>query len=363
MPAQTRERNRKGLMTAAKEQEAPVTAIERQQDPGYFIHLEMNKIRVKNDWNPRTLFHDPELRELVEDIRMNGMIQPIVVRPDGAGGFFHLVAGERRYRAGSRLKLKTIPAIVRDLQDGEALQQTVSENLTRVALHPLEEAGGFDRMRRECAMSAQDIAKRTGKSVQYVQNRLHLVGLSPEVRKKALEMGDRLSVGYLQLIAQVGNAGAQRDLFQQIVKPQWGNELVNLKEAERLLEKYQRPIGAAQFKTTSPDLYPEAGACTTCIYNTTNLPREVFTKKEICTNVECFNQKQKLGFTQIAVAKGNNFIEMPAKEARKLFPHYSNSDRPDYGSGYVNIDDNHYEGNQQRSFAAWFKKAGGKFAP
>lgn len=142
---------------------------------------------VASKTNPRKHFDAAALKELAESIAKHGVLQAILVRPNGADGKFELVAGERRWRAAKLAQLDRIPVTVRELSDTEALELQVVENLQRTDLHPLEEAEGYESLMK-CqhadgrTYTADEIAAKVGKSRSYVYSRLKYTALCKEAR-------------------------------------------------------------------------------------------------------------------------------------------------------------------------------------
>lgn len=143
-------------------------------------------------YQPRKIISSEALEELANSIRMQGVIQPIVVRPI-ANNHYEIIAGERRWRAAQLAELHTIPAIIRDINDETAMIMGLIENIQRHDLNVMEEAGALDRLMTEFNMTHQAIADATGKSRAAVTNLLRLLKLHPAVRKQVedgkLEMG------------------------------------------------------------------------------------------------------------------------------------------------------------------------------
>jgi ParB/RepB/Spo0J family partition protein len=320
-----------------------------------FTYVALKLIDSVKHWNPRTQFEKAKLEELAADIKTNGIIQPLVLRKNGRR--YQIIVGERRYRAAKIAKLDKVPAMVRELENAAAFQQTLSENLNRVDLHPVEEAQGFGRLRDEYDLPPKEIARRTGKTIPYVVNRLQLTTLAPPVAEEAMAMGDKLPLGHLQLVAQIGGGEVQHQFLVQITKAPYGRGLVSYDDAKKILGQYQRPLSTAQFVTTDPNL-TSAPACPACPQNTTNLPREVFGVKELCTNIRCFIQKQRARMKQIVEEGDYSLI----KDAQKLFP-YQHNDSP--MNEYVDLHAKRYDnrGNSDRTWGQWFKQRDGEYAP
>ena len=174
-----------------------------------------------NPFQPRREFSEEELADLTSSIRENGLLQPIVVRPaaGGSGASWELVAGERRWRAVTRLGWKDIPAIVRDVDDRTLLVLALVENLQREQLSALEEAEGFRRLGDEFELSQQQIADFVGRDRSTVANALRLLNLPASVRQ-LLETGS-LSAGHARALLGLGNERRMADLARECVERNW----------------------------------------------------------------------------------------------------------------------------------------------
>ena len=162
---------------------------------------------------PRRHFAPEALQELAESIRVQGVLQPIVVRRRGDdANKFELIAGERRWRAAQLAKVHEIPALVRDLTDAEALQIGLVENLQRSDLNPVEEAEAYRRLVEEFGHTQEDVAEAVGKSRSHIANLLRVLELPEGVR--AMVADGRISLGHAKLIAGQPDPAA---LAEQIV--------------------------------------------------------------------------------------------------------------------------------------------------
>ncbi|MDR1891554.1 MAG: ParB/RepB/Spo0J family partition protein [Oscillospiraceae bacterium] len=146
-----------------------------------------------NRGQPRTVFDEEALAELSESIKIQGVIQPIVVRPL-AGGGYQIVAGERRWRAARLAGLETVPAVIRELTDEQTMEMALIENLQRQDLNPMEEALGYKSLIERCRLTQEDVAARVGKSRVAVTNALRLLQLPEEVQ--ALLGQGKISAGH-----------------------------------------------------------------------------------------------------------------------------------------------------------------------
>lgn len=155
----------------------------------------------RNPFQTRVTMNEAQLTELAASITANGVVQPILVRPQ-ANGRFQLIAGERRWRASILAGKKTIPAILRQVSDEQALEITIVENLQREDLNPMEQARAFDRLGREFHMTQEQIATRTGKDRATVGNFLRLLKLPARVQQR-VEIGE-LSFGHAKALLALG---------------------------------------------------------------------------------------------------------------------------------------------------------------
>lgn len=150
-----------------------------------------------NPNNPRHHFDDEMIEELAISIRAKGLLQPLMVRQRD-GGNYEIVAGERRWRAAQKAGIHEVPAIVRELSDGEALEIALIENIQRADLNPLEEAQGYQQLMSEFAYTQQQLADSLGKSRSHIANTLRLLNLPDSVRTH-IEAG-RLTAGHARTL-------------------------------------------------------------------------------------------------------------------------------------------------------------------
>jgi ParB family chromosome partitioning protein len=132
--------------------------------------------------NPRKDFDHIEMVELTQSIRMKGLVQPIIARPDRTRGGFEIVAGERRWRAAQKAPLHTVPVIVRELSDQDVAEFGVIENVQRKDLNPVEEASGYNELVERFRYTQEEVADLVGKSRSHVANTLRLLKLPAPVQ-------------------------------------------------------------------------------------------------------------------------------------------------------------------------------------
>lgn len=166
-----------------------------------------------NPFQPRTMLPEDGLDELARSIRSNGLLQPVLIRPFGER--FQLVAGERRWRAAGKAGLESVPAVVRDIDDAEALELALAENLLREALNPIEVAQAYDRLQQQFHFTHEQIAERLGINRTTVTNTLRLLGLPPAVQD--LLKADKLSAGHARALLAASSPQAQEKLAAMVV--------------------------------------------------------------------------------------------------------------------------------------------------
>jgi len=171
-----------------------------------------------NPRQPRQVFDEDSLSELVHSIREIGILQPVVVRPvgsDAAGPRYELVMGERRWRAGQAAGLETIPAIVRETSDDDLLRDALLENLHRSQLNPLEEAAAYQQLLDDFGCTHDHLAQRIGRSRPQISNTIRLLRLPPLVQRRVA--AGVLSAGHARALLGLKDGAAMERLAQRIV--------------------------------------------------------------------------------------------------------------------------------------------------
>jgi len=241
------------------------------------VHIQESKT------NPRRQFDETKLAELADNIRLHGVLQPILVRPMPAGesGFYELVAGARRYRASKLAKRETIPATVRELTDTQCLELQLIENLQRADVHELDEARGYVALMQlqPDTYTVETLAEKIGRSEKYVYARLRLTHLVDEVQQ-AFYAG-KLTVAHAFEIARLQQADQRRALaecFQQyrttaaVLKDKKAEALTVRSLREWIEREIHLDISHAPFDAQDETLLPVAGSCAACPKRTGNNP-------------------------------------------------------------------------------------------
>lgn len=179
---------------------------------GKALQAEVSKIKV-NPMQPRKRFSDHEMEELVESIRLYGIIQPLIVSEKN--GEYELIAGERRLRSAKMLNLTTVPVIIREVDEQEKLEIALIENIQREDLNPIETAQALRKLSDEFNLSQEELARRVSKSRSAVANILRFLNLPEEVQLALMD--GRITEGHAKLLVGLEGEGRQMALFRKIV--------------------------------------------------------------------------------------------------------------------------------------------------
>jgi len=233
----------KGLDSLLPRVQTPApAAAPAESDGGKPREIPLDQID-RNPFQTRSHVNEDQLAELAASIVANGVVQPILVRPID-GGRYQLIAGERRWRASQLAGKATIPAILRQVSDEQAMEITIVENLQRADLNPMEQARAFERLAREFHMTQEQMATRTGKDRATVANFLRLLRLPTTVQSR-VEVGD-LSFGHARTLLAFEHAedmekAAQRIIALSLSVRQTETYVQGLLHPERAAKKEPKP--------------------------------------------------------------------------------------------------------------------------
>jgi ParB family chromosome partitioning protein len=183
-------------------------------------------------WQPRSVFDSEALTELVESVKVHGVLQPLLVRE--VGSKFELIAGERRLRAAQAALLKAVPVIVIEASDEKALEIALIENLQREDLNPIEEAEGYALLQKKFNLTQEQVAEQVGKARASVANALRLLELSDTIRKYVSE--GLLSVGHAKVLLSVDSEKEKELLAKRTIK-----DGLSVRALEKLVKKLNSP--------------------------------------------------------------------------------------------------------------------------
>jgi ParB family transcriptional regulator, chromosome partitioning protein len=203
----------KGLDSLLPRVQPPAAAPDAEAEGGKPREIPLDQID-RNPFQTRSQVNEEQLAELAASITANGVVQPVLVRPL-AHGRFQLIAGERRWLASRIAGKTTVPAILRQVSDEQAMEITIVENLQRADLNPMEQARAFERLSREFHMTQEQMAQRTGKDRATVANFLRLLRLPATVQAR-VESGD-LSFGHARTLLAFEHAEEIEKAAQRIV--------------------------------------------------------------------------------------------------------------------------------------------------
>jgi ParB family chromosome partitioning protein len=231
---------------AAAQQAAPEQKpTQGESDAGTLQRIPLGQIRA-NPFQPRQEFRPEQLADLEASLKINGLLQPITVRPAPNGSGYELIAGERRYRAATRLGWTDIPALIKVVDDRDALSLALVENLQRADLDPIEEAEGYQRLQQEFSATQQQVADAVGKDRSTVANALRLLQLPASVRRLLQE--GQLTTGHARALLGLTSERAMADLARETSAAG-----LSVREVERRV-KAARPAtssGSTQKPTTA----------------------------------------------------------------------------------------------------------------
>jgi ParB family transcriptional regulator, chromosome partitioning protein len=201
----------------------------------------------RNPFQTRSRVNEEQLAELAASITANGVVQPVLVRPQ-ANGRFQLIAGERRWLASKKAGKETIPAILRQVSDEQAMEITIVENLQRADLNPMEQARAFERLSREFHMTQEQMATRTGKDRASVANFLRLLKLPSGVQAR-VEAGE-LTFGHARTLLALEHGEEIEKAAQKVVASSlsvrqtedYVHRLLNPERAEKKQAKADPPV-------------------------------------------------------------------------------------------------------------------------
>jgi ParB family transcriptional regulator, chromosome partitioning protein len=214
--------------TAKQEATKKVSNTNPQSDSAGGVRSVATSAVVPSRWQPRSVFDSAALTELVESIKVHGILQPLLVR--AVGGKFELIAGERRLRAAQAALLPKVPVLVIEASDEKALELALIENLQREDLNPIEEAEGYALLQKKFNLTQEQVAAQVGKARASVANALRLLELSDNIRKYVAE--GLLSVGHAKVLISVGSTSEKEVLAKRCIK-----EGMSVRALERLVKR------------------------------------------------------------------------------------------------------------------------------
>ena len=210
--------------------------------------MEIDRIAPNPD-QPRTQFKKEEIEELAASIEKDGLLQPILVR-QMADGTYQIIAGERRWQASKAAGLKKVPVRIKEVDDDQALELALIENIQRSDLNPIEEAYGYRRLMERRSMTQAEVAQAVSKGRSTVANALRLLDLPEEAQQLLFE--EKITAGHARAILSVPTAEGRLSLTQKII-----DNGLNVREAENLarLMSGKKDSSASASREPMPAVY------------------------------------------------------------------------------------------------------------
>ncbi len=266
----------------------------------------------KAAYNPRRIYPNGSAEDLKSSIGVNGIIDPLIVRPIAptAKGKFEIVCGHRRFDSANALKMKTAPCIVRDYDDDQARKVALIENIQRETLHPMDEAEFYATLLTSLG-ELDKVVSTVGKRRDHVLRRLKLIQLAPEIKKSFL--GGKLNLDAVSLLARMPEK-VQSKIYKGNVR--YGE--LSIGQINNSIQGFMLDLSKVPWKLDDAKLVPTAGDCLSCPKRTGSQP-ELFPevkKGDACTDPECFQSKTTAIIDQLkkaATGKDEKFVELSSQ--------------------------------------------------
>lgn len=231
--------------------------------------IELKEIKP-NPYQPRKVFTPEAIDELKESIIQHGVLQPIIIRKNIKG--YEIVVGERRFRAAKAAKMKTIPAVVRELNEQQMMELAILENLQREDLNPIEEATAYQSLMERLKLTQEELAKRLGKSRPHIANHVRLLTLPEYVQNYVTE--GKLSMGHARTLLGLKGKGKLKPLVDRTI-----TEGLNVRQLEKLIHQMNENVPRETKRPEKKDVFIK--------------DRENFLKERFGTNVTIKQTKKK----------------------------------------------------------------------
>jgi ParB family chromosome partitioning protein len=258
-------------------------------------NIPLSKLK-ESPHNPRKRFDPARMKELIENVKKNGILNPLLVRPIDED--FEIISGHRRSRAAAAAKLESVPAVVKNLNDVQARELQMIEIMLSEGIHPLEEAHACQDLLQIPGNTIETLVTKLAKSETYIYQRLSLVNLIDKAQK--LFMSDAIQLGHAVALARLQIPDQEKAIdhcYQDRYDFQIGKQVkqaCSVKELQSWIEReLMLDLHSAPFKKDDAELYPAAGACVACPKRTGFSPALFpdIKKADTCTDSTCFNEK------------------------------------------------------------------------
>ena len=218
---------------------SPAPSKEKNEEGAVVVKLSMVE---PNREQPRKNFDEDSLQELADSIRQFGLLQPILVQDKKS--YYEIIAGERRWRAAKLAGLKEVPVIIRNLTDQEVVEISLSENIQREDLNPIEEAQAYKRLLEEFHLKQDEVAERVSKSRTAVTNSMRLLKLCEPVQKMVVD--GMISTGHARALLAIEDPEQQYLIAQKVF-----DEKLSVREVEKLVKNLNKPPKPARQENTT----------------------------------------------------------------------------------------------------------------
>jgi len=209
-----------------------------------YTELEVDELRP-SPLQPRMRFDEKGIEELAQSIRKAGVLQPIIVIPEGEQ--FRILIGERRWRAAQKAGLRKIPVLIRNIPKEQQLEVSLVENLQREELNPIEIARAYERLTEELGYTQEEVGEKVGKDRASVANFLRLLKLPSEIQESIQD--GKISMGHAKILLSVEDSKAQLDLVKRIVQ-----KGLSVRATENLVAKFNKQLSPSRKRNPDPNL-------------------------------------------------------------------------------------------------------------
>ncbi|MBO0857509.1 MAG: ParB/RepB/Spo0J family partition protein [Chloracidobacterium sp.] len=196
-----------------------------------------------NPDQPRSRFNEEKLEELAQSIRVNGLVQPLLLRR-AANGRYQIVAGERRWRAAQRAGLRKVHSVVRNIPDSKLLELALIENIQREELNPIEEAAAYQRLINNLGLTQDEVAQQVGKDRSSIANYLRLLKLPEEVQKMLED--DLITMGHARALLGLDTKDQIRSLAAEVAEKK-----LSVRQTEQAVKRLTSPQSSSERSTAS----------------------------------------------------------------------------------------------------------------
>jgi ParB family chromosome partitioning protein len=209
-----------------------------------YTELEVDELRP-SPLQPRMRFDEKGIEELAQSIRKAGVLQPIIVIPEGEQ--FRILIGERRWRAAQKAGLRKVPVLIRNIPKEQQLEVSLVENLQREELNPIEIARAYERLTEELGYTQEEVGEKVGKDRASVANFLRLLKLPSEIQESIQD--GKISMGHAKILLSVEDSKAQLDLVKRIVQ-----KGLSVRATENLVAKFNKQLSPSRKRNPDPNL-------------------------------------------------------------------------------------------------------------